>query len=145
MKRTLSSTIGLLLLLGLDAWAQPAQPPADPLAQYVFPPELVMRHAPDIGLDERQRAAIKDAVVKTQSRFLDLQWDVQGEAEKMARLLQASPVDEAAVLAQADKVMALEREVKRAHLALLVRIKNVLTDAQRARLAELRRRGEGSP
>ena len=78
-----------------------------------------------------------------QSRFLELQWDVQAESEKMAKLLQASPVDEAALLAQADKVMGLEREVKRTHLSLLVRIKNLLTDAQRAKLTELRRRGEG--
>jgi len=63
----------------------------------------------------------------------------------MARLLQASPVDEAAVLAQADKVMGMEREVKKAHLSLLVRIKNLLTDAQREKLMELRRRGEGGP
>lgn len=119
---------------------QPPTPPEDPLAQFVFPPELVMRYAGEIGLDERQRAAIKDAVVKTQARLLDVQWDVQGEAEKLARLLQASPVDETAVLAQADKVMGFEREVKRSHLALLVRIKNLLTDQQRAKLQELRRK-----
>jgi Spy/CpxP family protein refolding chaperone len=132
--------VAALLCLPPAVRAQQPAPGEDPLAQFVFPPELVMRHAPEIGLDDKQRAAIKDAVVKTQTRFLDLQWEVQGEAEKMARLLQASPVDEAAVLAQADKVMGLEREVKRAHLALLVRIKNTLTDAQRARLTELRRK-----
>jgi Spy/CpxP family protein refolding chaperone len=101
-----------------------------------------MRHAAEIGLDDTQRTAVKEAVVKMQSRFLDLQWDMQAEVEKLARLLQASPVDEAAVLAQADKVMGLERDVKKAHLALLVRIKNLLTGAQKAKLTELRRRGE---
>jgi len=136
--------LAILLVLGAAPLAraqQPAPPPPaeDPIAPYVYPPELVMRYAPEIGLDERQKAAIKDAVVKTRARLLDAQWDVQGEAEKLTRLLQASPVDEAAVLAQADKVMALEREVKRTHLALLVRIKNTLTEAQRARLTELRR------
>jgi Spy/CpxP family protein refolding chaperone len=134
--------VAVLLLLAAPVRAQqPPTPPEDPLAQFVFPPELVMRYAADIGLDDRQRAAIKDAVVKTQARVLDVQWDLQGEAEKLARLLQATPVDEAAVLAQADKVMGFEREVKRTHLALLVRIKNVLTDQQRAKLQELRKRG----
>jgi Spy/CpxP family protein refolding chaperone len=99
----------------------------------------------EIGLDEKQRAAIKDAVIKMQSKFLDVQWEVQAESEKMVRLLEASPVDEAAVLAQADKVMALERDVKRTHLMLLVRVKNLLTDPQREKLKELRRRGEGGP
>jgi Spy/CpxP family protein refolding chaperone len=130
------------LLAAAEARAQQPSPAPDPLAQHVFAPELVMRHANEIGLDEKQRAAVKEAVVKMQARFLDLQWDVQGEVEKLARLLQASPVDEAAVLAQADKVMGLEREVKKAHLALLVRIKNLLTEAQKAKLTELRRRGD---
>jgi Spy/CpxP family protein refolding chaperone len=140
MNRSFALAAAVLLCLPPLARAQQPPPPEDPLAPYVFPPELVMRHAPEIGLDDRQRAAIKDAVVKTQARLLDMQWDVQGEAEKLARLLQANPVDEAAVLAQADKVMGFERDVKRAHLALLVKIKNLLSDAQRARLAELRRK-----
>ncbi len=144
MKRAWPLVVITLLVVSGRAGAQPPGAGPDPLAPYVFPPELVMRHAPDIGLDEKQRAAIKDLVVKTQARFLDVQWDLQAESEKMARLLQASPVDEAAVLAQADKVMGLEREVKKAHLSLLVRIKNQLTEAQREKLMELRRRGEGS-
>jgi Spy/CpxP family protein refolding chaperone len=141
MKRIGPPVFALLLCLASPLRAQqPPPPPEDPLAQFVFPPELVMRHAAEIGLDDKQRAAIKDAVVTTQSKVLDVQWEVQGEAEKLARLLQASPIDETAVLAQADKVMGFERQVKRTHLALLVRIKNLLTDAQRARLTELRRK-----
>lgn len=134
----------LFLVAAADA-AEPAGPAQDPLAAHVFAPDLVMRHAAEIGLDEKQRAAIKDAVIRMQTKFLDLQWEVQAESEKMARLLQASPVDETAVLAQADKVMALERDVKKTHLSLLVRVKNLLTDAQREKLKELRRRGEGGP
>ena len=133
------------LVVAVEGAAQPPGPGPDPLAQHVFAPDLVMRYAAEIGLDEKQRAAIKDAVIKMQSKFLDVQWEVQAESEKMVRLLQASPVDETAVLAQADKVMALEREVKRTHLSLLVRVKNVLTDAQREKLKELRRRTEGGP
>lgn len=133
----------ILLLLFLAAFAMNAhaqQPGADPIAENVFPPELVMRHASDIGLDERQRAAIKDAIQKAQSRFMDVQWDMQSESERMVRLLQARPVDEAAVLAQADRVMGLERDVKKAHLSMLVRIKNVLTGTQQDKLAALRRK-----
>ena len=140
MKRVWPSMVLAFLSLAAPARAQQPAPGQDPLAQLVFPPELVMRHASEIGLDERQRAAVKDVVVKTQTRFLEVQWDLQAESEKLARLLQASPVDEAGVLAQADKVMALEREVKRTHLSLLVRIKNLLTDAQRDKLSDLRRR-----
>jgi hypothetical protein len=41
--------------------------------------------------------------------------------------------------AQWDRIMALEREIKRAHLALLVRIKNTLTAEQIAKLEAIRR------
>lgn len=134
-----------VLILAVEAGAQPPAPGQDPLAPHVFAPDLVMRHAAEIGLDEKQRAAIKEAVLRMQSKFLEAQWEVQAEAEKMARLLEASAVDEAAVLAQADRVMALEREVKRTHLSLLVRIKNILTGPQHEKLKELRRRTEGGP
>lgn len=137
--------IALLLSLALPPAPSPAQPPAeDPLAQNLFPPELVMKHGAEIGLDEEQRSAIKQAIQKAQSKFLDAQWELQAEGEKMGRLLQARPVDEAAVLAEADKVMGLEREIKRTQLSLLVRIKNLLTDAQQGKLMQLRRRGSDS-
>lgn len=115
----------------------------DPIAENLFAPELVMRHATDLGLEERQRTAIKEAIQKAQSRFVDSQWDLQAQTERMVRLLQARPVDESAVLAQADRVMNLEREVKKTHLSLLVRIKNALTAAQQDKLVALRRKPSG--
>jgi hypothetical protein len=92
------------LLASLVLLEEAAPPPGpDPLAQHVFAPDLVMRHAAEIGLDEKQRTAVKDAVIRMQSRFLDLQWDMQAESEKLAKLLEAQTVDETAVLAQADR------------------------------------------
>lgn len=134
------SLIAVVLFVGCVLSARAEGPGPDPIAENLFPPDLVMRYASDITLDDRQRSAIKEAVQKAQSRFMDLQFDLQPEAEKMVRLLQARPVDEAAVLAQADKVMSLEREIKKAQLSLLVRIKNQLTAAQQEKLAALRRR-----
>ena len=136
--------IALLLLLSpagsARGWAQ--TPGEDPIAKNVFPPELVMKHSQVIGLDDRQRAAIKDNVQSVQAKFLDAQWDLQEESQKLVRLLQAQPVNEAAVLAEVDKVLALEREIKRAQIALLVKIKNLLTEPQQAKLQELRKRGD---
>jgi Spy/CpxP family protein refolding chaperone len=131
----------LLLLSAASTFAQPA-PGEDPIAQNLFPPDLVMRYGSEIGLDEKQRAAIKEVVQKAQARFLDGQWDMQSESERMVRLLQAKPIDETAVLAQVEKVLALEREVKKAQLSLLIRIKNLLTDAQQTRLSELRKKSD---
>jgi len=122
------------------ALAQSLQPGDDPIAQSLFPPELVMQYHEEINLNEAQTKTIKEAIQKAQGRFLDMQWEMQSETGKLALLLKAKPVDEAAVLTQLDRVLNQEREVKRAQISLLVRIKNVLTDAQQAKLMELRRR-----
>jgi Spy/CpxP family protein refolding chaperone len=130
----------LVFFLPVVALAQQPAPDSDPISKYLIPPELVMAHAPEIALTDAQSAAIKNEVRKTQTKFLDLQWDMQEETGRMTQLLQQSPIDEGKVLERADKIMALEREMKRAQLALLVRLKNLLTPAQLAKLNALRGR-----
>jgi Spy/CpxP family protein refolding chaperone len=128
--------------IAANAAAPPAPPADDPIAQNVFPPELIMKHGGEIGLDAEQRAAIKDAVLQAQTKFLSAQWEAQEETTKLIHLLQARPVDEKAVLSQADRLMDLERQIKKTQLSLLVRLKNLLTPAQQTRLADLRRGGD---
>jgi len=115
-----------------------AQQPDDPIARHLFPPDLLMKYQREIGLSESQRKTMLEAIAKSQTRFVELQWDSQGESEKLAQLLQARPLDEAAVLAQADRLMAIERDVKKTHLSLLIRLKNLLSETQQRKLAELR-------
>ncbi|MCI0421765.1 MAG: hypothetical protein L0312_21480, partial [Acidobacteria bacterium] len=82
----------LLLLVGALSWGQAPQAADDPIAQNLFPPELVMKHRQEINLDEGQARAIKDAIQKAQTKFLDMQWEMQSEAEKLVQLLKARPV-----------------------------------------------------
>ena len=130
----------LLVLFGATCWGQAPPPADDPIAQNLFPPELVMKYRQEINLDEGQSKALKEAIQKAQTKFLDMQWDMQSESEKLVQLLKARPVDENAVLAQVDQVLNREREIKKAQISLLVRIKNLLTDGQQNKLMELRRK-----
>jgi Spy/CpxP family protein refolding chaperone len=127
-----------LLIFAAGSWAQ--KPADDPIAQALFPPELVMKYHQEINLDEGQSKAIKESIQKAQSRFLDMQWDMQAEAEKLVKLLKARPVDESAVLAQVDQVLNREREIKKAQISLLIHIKNLLSESQQNKLTELRQR-----
>jgi Spy/CpxP family protein refolding chaperone len=130
----------LLLVLSIPAAAAEAPSPGDdPLARHLFPPERVMGHAQEIGLDDTQRTAIRKEVQKAQSKFLDLQFDIQTEMETMVRLVKENSVDEPKVLAQLDRVLSLEKEIKKTQISLLVRIKNILTPAQQAKLVEMPR------
>ena len=135
--------LGLLILclpLRGTALAELDTAPADdPFARYLYPPDRVMSHAMEIGLDDAQKASIKTEVQKAQQKFLDLQFEMQGESEKMIRLLQEKPVSESGVLAEVDRILGLEKEIKKTQVSLLVRIKNVLTPAQQAKLSELPR------
>jgi Spy/CpxP family protein refolding chaperone len=114
----------------------------DDFGRNFFPPELVMQHQSEIGLQDSQRAALTSAVQQAQAKFMDTQWKLSAEAEKMGRLLQGTQVDEAQVLEEVDRILALEREIKRGQISLMVRIKNTLTAAQQAKLAEIRNRKE---
>ena len=116
----------------------PPAPPGDPIGQQLFPPELVMQYQRAIGLTAAQRSGITDAIAGMQSKVLTVQWDMQTESQKLVELLGGTRVDEAAVLAQVDRVLALEREVKRRQIALLIKIKNTLSAEQQNKLRSLR-------
>lgn len=135
--------VTLAVAVGRPAAAEgPHSPPpqaADPIASKLFPPELIMTHQAEIGLEDRQREAILKELEKAQAQFPRLQWQLQAASEQLSKLLDAPQVDEAKALAQAGEVMKLETEIKRAHLGLLIRIRNTLSDTQRSKLQALRR------
>ena len=122
----------------LSAWAQQPSPEDDPIGRQLFPPDLIMAQSQRLHLDDKQRTTIKTEVQRAQSKFFDLQWEAKEAGEAMAQLLQQTPIDEARVLEQADKVMAREREIKKIHLSMLIRIKNALTREQIALLTQMR-------
>jgi Spy/CpxP family protein refolding chaperone len=137
MNRKTALGVLAVLLCGIALAETGNAPGDDPFARYLYPPERVMSHAMEIGLDDAQKTSIKNEVQKAQSKFLDLQFEMQGESEKMIRLLQEKPVNEASVLAEVDRILGLEKDIKKTQVSLLVRIKNLLTPAQQAKLSEL--------
>jgi Spy/CpxP family protein refolding chaperone len=127
--------LALLLVAAPSLAAQEAEPE---FAKYLFPPELVMQHQQSLQLKPDQRTAITKEIRDLQLKVVELQWKMQDEAQKLTELVQGSKVDEAQTLAQVDRVLGIEREIKRAHMALLVRIKNLLTPEQQMALTSLR-------
>ena len=110
----------------------------DPFARYLYPPDLIMAHSHDLGLQDKQREMIKNEVQKAQSKFFDLQWQAKEETDKMVKLLQHSPADETKILDEADRIMSLERDIKRTHLTLLIHLRNLLTAEQQAKLQQFK-------
>lgn len=119
-----------------------AESPLGPVESKLFAPELVMEHQAAIGIEPAQRDAILKEVEHGQSELLHLQWDLQGDKEKLVAALDTDKVDEAKATAQATKVMDDENRIKSAHLLMLVRVKNTLTPEQQKKLRELREHGK---
>jgi hypothetical protein len=165
--RNVVTLLALLALTGAAipvAWAGPgAMPPGPargggpdgprgpgdgqgvpPFAKFLYPPELVMSNQLALGLTDEQVAAIKKLLTDTHARIVDLEADQDRIAEKLNGAMEPSRVDEKGALALADLVMKTEAEVKKAHLTLLIRVKNLLTDDQQAKLQSLRPRGPRS-
>lgn len=129
----------LSLLLFCATRALCAEPPtADPLAENLFPPELVIQHQSEIGLTEEQRESLMSEIHKAQERFAELQGRLQSEVEALGLLLKKQSVEEQAALTQFDKVFNAEREIKRTHLGLVLRIRNRLTAEQVTKLREIK-------
>jgi Spy/CpxP family protein refolding chaperone len=106
----------------------------DSFDQFLFPPELVMQRQRDLALTPQQRTTITEAVKALQSGVVDLQWQIQDEQQKLHELLALATVNETAALAQVDRVLDLERSIKKLHLQMLIRVKGALTHEQQEKL-----------
>jgi Spy/CpxP family protein refolding chaperone len=140
--------VSLVLFLAVAAFvtrtalhAQQQQPGKDPIGDNLFPPELVMQNQEALGLTEDQKNSFKTEFRQAQTRFTELQWQMEDQTEKMASLLKQPRPDEQQVLAQLDKVLNAEREIKREQIGLLIRIKNRLTPEQQSQLMSIRNKG----
>lgn len=110
---------------------------ADPVGAQLFPPELVLAHADALALTEEQRSSIAREIARTQGEMQVLRSELERAREALVEVVSAAHIDEGRALEHADAVMTLETRVKRAHLILVVRIKNTLTPEQQRRLREL--------
>ena len=117
----------------------PHPPPnPDPLAHLMFPPDMILGHARELNLTDEQKAFMRAEVQKATSAFQDLQWKLQDQAELLHETMKSTSVNEQQALAQLDKVLDIEREIKRLHIGLAVRLKNRLTPEQQEQLHKMR-------
>jgi len=132
--RLRTAVTGLLVVVATTGSAQQPPPGHDPLAGNFFPPELIMQHQQALGLNDEQRTYLIGEIQRAQGQATGVQWRLQGALEKLGALVGQERVDEGQVLSQLDSLLALEREMKRIQITLLVRLKNRLTSQQQAYL-----------
>ncbi len=133
----------LAFLFAVAGVVRGQQPQDDPFRDYLFPPELVMQNQQALGLTEDQKNYLKTELRQAQQRFTELQWKLQDEMERLAMLIKQPTVDEPKALAQLEKVLAAEHDIKLMQMTLLIRIKDHLKPEQQARLQEIQNKSRG--
>jgi Spy/CpxP family protein refolding chaperone len=113
---------------------------SDPVAEHLFPPELILHNGEAIGLSDAKREEVQSRVMKAQERFEEVGKELKNEQEALAGLLDKEKPDEDAVLKQLDSVIAREREMRREQFTLLLSLRGMLTPEQQAQLKTLRKK-----
>lgn len=139
MKDLVLALCGFCLVAGSRLAAQ--SPAPDVVSENLFPSDLVMQYHEAIGVTEAQKNWFREEMNTSRTRVDELQSKLGQAKGALAALLKKDRADEAAVMAQAEKALNLDRDIKREHFLLLVHIKNKLTPEQQAKLTDIKARG----
>ena len=127
-----------IVCLSVSALAQQQGPQQDPFRGKLFAPNVILDHRADLDLTDEQMQAIRDAVVAARGEIAEHEWDLREAYQQVLADLDASPVDEDTVLANVEKALLAENEVKKRQVALLIQLRNLLTDEQIAYLQSVK-------
>jgi len=125
---------GLVILLavacmGLEA-AVAAGPKEDVFKGKLFAPNVILENQAELGLSKQQFTDIRKAVVEVQSNVAEHEWDVREAYQNIMAELDKAPVDENQVLEYVSAALRAENEVKKLQVAMLIKLKNLLTNEQ---------------
>jgi hypothetical protein len=129
------ASLGLVLLIACSS-AQAQGRDGDVFKGKLFPPNIVLEHQDALGLTKEQFTAIRAAVVEVQSNVAEHEWDLRMAYQEVMAELDNSPVESDRVLELIDKVLTAENNVKKLQIAMLVELRNLLTDEQMEYLRE---------
>lgn len=105
----------------------------------LFAPNVILENRTELSLSKQQFTDIKKAVVEVQTNVAEHEWDVREAYQNIMAELDNSPIDEQQVLEHVGAALKAENEVKKLQVAMLVRLKNLLTDDQVAYLESVRK------
>jgi Spy/CpxP family protein refolding chaperone len=125
----------LTALTALDLSRAGAQRPSrDASAQ---PDRFIAEYAERLGLDQEAQATIRTIVEAARAQREPLRTELRQAYAQMRTLLSQEVPNEAAVMQQADAIGALELALRKQRLQVMLRIRALLTPAQRQELMRL--------
>lgn len=131
MNKGLSLLAGIcLVFLTAGALAQQPGQQKDPFQGRLIAPNVILDNRDELDLTREQFTAIRQAVVTAQGEIAEHEWDLREAYQLVMADLDESPVDADKVLANIEKALLAENEVKKRQVALLIELRNLLTDEQ---------------
>lgn len=137
MKRGL---VCLLVAIGLCSVTANAADQKDVFKGKLFAPNIILENRDELQLSKEQFTAIRKAVVEVQAGVAEHEWDMQEAYQALMLELDKSPIDESKVLEYAGQALQAENQVKKKQVAMLVRLRNLLTAEQIAYLESVHAR-----
>ena len=128
MRKGLFLVLTVVALLAGSANAAGAK--GDVFKGKLFPPNVILEHKAELDLSKAQFTKIRAAVVEVQSGVAEHEWDMQEAYQALVQELDKTPINEQRVLEYAEKALLAENQVKKKQMAMLVRLKNLLTAEQ---------------
>ena len=110
------------------------------LKQHLFRPDLIVKHSREIGLTREQRRQLIGIVRQLRGDIVDLELNVLEAGDDLIDIVSQAQVDVDKALQKVDEITRYEGQMKRKHLELWVRVKNLLTAEQIERLQRWRQR-----
>ncbi len=119
-----------LFLLASVAAAQGQGYQKDVFKGKLFPPNIILEHQDELGLSKEQFTAIRAAVVEVQINVAEHEWDLREAYQRVLADLDDSPIDEDKVLNNVQVALLAENQIKKMQVAMLIKLRNLLTDKQ---------------
>jgi len=142
MRQGIKSSLTLLgvclVLLTTAANAQGIGQQKDVFKGKLFAPNIILENQDALGLSKEQFTAIKTAVVAVQAGVAEHEWDLREAYMKVMADLDEVPVNEEKIMTNVQAALLAENQVKKMQVAMLIRLRNLLTDEQIQYLQGLR-------
>lgn len=119
-----------LVLFTTVATAQGIGKQKDVFKGKLFAPNVILENQDELGLSKEQFTAIRAAVVAVQASVAEHEWDLREAYRKVMADLDEVPVNEDKVLVNVQALLLAENQVKKLQVAMLIRLRNLLTEEQ---------------
>ena len=103
----------------------------------MYPPEIVLENRTALSLTDDQVSAITKEISGTHDKVSPVMDNLRTAGEQLRTILDKPQIDESAALAAASQIMDLERQVKLAHMGMMIRVKNLLSADQQSKMQGL--------